>query len=107
VLGRLKTTNAKAIERMIQMVSSYNYQEADRAKEALINIGPGAVQPLIRRLQSTSVQEDGLRYQIVLMLGKIGKPARAAEAALRVLLQKTTNSDVRYVIEATLDAIKQ
>jgi TolB-like protein len=106
VLGHLKTSNTRAIDRMIQMVTSYNYQEADRAKAALVEIGKPAVQPLIKRLQSTTEQEDGLRYQIILMLGKIGKDAKPAEATLSSLLQKTTNSDVRYIIEATLDAIK-
>jgi TolB-like protein len=106
VLGHLKTSNAKAIERMTQMVSSYNYQEADRAKGALVEIGKPAVQPLIRKLQTITDQDDGLRYQIILILGKIGKDAKPAEATLKTLLQKTTNTDVRYVIEATLEAIK-
>jgi TolB-like protein len=106
VLGHLKTSSPRAIERMTQMVTSFNYQEADRAKAALVEIGKPAVQPLIKKLQTTSEQDDGLRYQIILMLGKIGKDAKPAEATLKNLLQKTTNSDVRYVIEATLDAIK-
>lgn len=106
VLGHLKTSNPKAIDRMTQMVTSYNYQEADRAKAALIEIGKPAVQPLIKRLQITTEQDGGLQYQIILMLGKIGKDAKPAEASLKGLLQKTTNSDVRYVIEATLDAIR-
>ena len=106
VLGHLKTSNTKAIDRMIQMVTSYNYQEADRAKAALVEIGKPAVQPLIKKLQSTTEQDGGLRYQIILMLGKIGKDAKPAEATLKSLLQKTTNGDVRYIIEATLDAIK-
>lgn len=106
VLGHLKTASPKAIDRMTQMVTSFNYQEADRAKAALVEIGKPAVQPLIKKLQTTTEQDDGLRYQIILMLGKIGKDAKPAEATLKSLLQKTTNSDVRYVIEATLDAIK-
>ena len=106
VLGHLKTSNAKAIERMMQMVTSFNYQEADRAKAALVEIGKPAVQPLIKKLQTISAQDGGLQYQIILMLGKIGKDAKPAEATLKSLLQKTTNSDVRYIIEATLDAIK-
>ena len=106
VLGHLKTSNTKAIDRMIQMVTSFNYQEADRAKAALVEIGKPAVQPLIKKLQTTTEQDGGLQYQIILMLGKIGKDAKPAEATLKSLLQKTTNSDVKYIIEATLDAIK-
>ncbi|HEV8505961.1 MAG TPA: FlgO family outer membrane protein [Chitinophagaceae bacterium] len=106
VLGHRKTSNTKAIDRMIKMVTSYNYEEADRAKAALVEIGKPAVQPLVNRLQTTTEQDGGLRYQIILMLGKIGKDAKPAEATLKSLLQKTTNSDVRYIIEATLDAIK-
>jgi TolB-like protein len=106
VLGHLKTSNTKAIEKMTQMVSSFNYQEADRAKAALVDVGKPAVQPLVKKLQTITDQDDGLRYLIILILGKIGKDAKPAEATLKALLQKTTNSDVRYVIEATLDAIK-
>jgi hypothetical protein len=106
VLGHLKTTSTKAIDRMTQMVTSFNYQEADRAKAALVEIGKPAVAPLIKRLQTTTEQDGGLQYQIILMLGKIGKDAKPAEATLKNLLQKTTNGDVRYIIEATLDAIK-
>ncbi len=105
-LGHLKTSNLKAIDRMIQMTASFNYQEADRAKAALVEIGKPAVQPLVKKLQATTEQDDGLRYQIVVMLGKIGKDAKPAESVLKNLLQKTTNQDVRYIIEATLDAIR-
>lgn len=105
-LAHLKTTSSKAIERMTQMLSSFNYQESDRSKAALIEIGKPSVQPLIKKLQSTTEQDGGLRYQIILILGKIGKDAKPAEATLQSLLSKTTNSDVRYVIEATLQAIK-
>lgn len=106
VLAHLKTTSSKAIERMTQMLSSFNYQESDRSKAALVEIGRPSVQPLIRKLQSTTEQDGGLRYQIILILGKIGKDAKPAEATLQTLLSKTSNSDVRYVIEATLQAIK-
>src|SRR6185369_3619130 len=100
VLGHLKTSSPKAIDRMTQMVSSFNYNESDRAKAALIEIGNPAVQPLIRKLQTTTEQDGGLRYQIILILGKIGKDAKPAEATLQNLLSKTMNSDVRYIIEA-------
>lgn len=106
VLGHLKTSSAKAIERMTEMVSSFNYNESDRGKAALIEIGKSSVQPLLRKLQNTTEQDGGLRYQIIVILGKIGKDAKPAEATLRTLLSKTTNSDVRYVIEATLQAIQ-
>ncbi len=105
-LGHLKTANPKAIETMMQMVTSYNYNESDGAKAALIEIGKPAVQPLIKKMQATTEQDDGLRYQIVLMLGKIGKDAKPAESALQSLLNKTTNKDVRYIIEATLQSIR-
>ncbi len=106
VLGRLKTSNARAIDKMTQMLSSFNYNESDRAKAGLVAIGKSSVQPLIRKLQSTTEQDGGLRYQIILILGKIGKEAKPAEGTLQGLLSKTTNSDVRYIIEATLQAIK-
>jgi len=106
ILGHLKTSNAKSIDQMIKMVSSFNYNESDRAKASLVEVGKPAVQPLIKKLQTTGMQDDGLRYQIILILGKIGKDAKPAEATLQGLLSKTTNNDVRYIIEATLQAIK-
>jgi TolB-like protein len=106
VLGHLKTTNVKSIDQMIKMVSSFNYNESDRAKTALVEIGKPAVQPLVKKLQTTNAQDDGLRYQIILILGKIGKDAKPAEAILQSLLSKTTNSDVKYIIEATLQAVR-
>lgn len=105
VLGHLKTSSTKAIDRMVEMLKSYNYEELDRSKAALVEVGKSSVQPLIRRLQSTTIEEDGLRYQIILILGKIGKDAKPAESTLQGLLKRTTNSDVRYIIEATLQAI--
>ncbi len=106
VLGHLKISSSKAIEQMTEMVSSFNYNESDRAKAALTEIGKPSVQPLLRKLQTTTEQDGGLRYQIIVILGKIGKDAKPAEATLQSLLSKTTNSDVRYVIEATLQAIR-
>jgi hypothetical protein len=61
---------------------------------------------LVKRLNSTTNQDGGLQYQIVLILGKIGKDAKVAEPSLRSLLSKTSNKDVRYVIEATLQNIQ-
>jgi hypothetical protein len=106
VLGHLRTSSVKAIDQMIKMVSSFNYNESDRAKAALVEVGKPGVQPLIKKIQTTTEQDDGLRYQIILILGKIGKDAKPAEATLQNLLSKTTNSDVRYMIEATLQSIK-
>jgi hypothetical protein len=106
VLGHLKTTSSKSIDQMIKMVSSFNYNESDRAKAALVEIGKSAVNPLIKKLQTTTEQDDGLRYQIILILGKIGKDAKPAESTLQGLLAKARNNDVRYIIEATLQAIK-
>lgn len=106
VLGHLKTSSMKSIDQMIKMVSSFNYNESDRAKAALVEIGKPAVQPLVKKLQATTEQDDGLRYQIILILGKIGKDAKPAELTLQNLLSKARNNDVKYIIEATLQAIK-
>jgi TolB-like protein len=107
ILGRLHTTEPKAIQYMIEKLPSYNYKESDSAKEALVNIGKPAVPVLINKLNSTTNQDGGLQYQLVVILGKIGKDAKAAENALKQMLAKTSNSDVRYAIEATLQAIAE
>jgi hypothetical protein len=106
VLGHLKTSNVKSISQMVTMVSSFNYNESDRAKAALVEIGKPAVPNLVKKLQATTEQDDGLRYQIILILGKIGKDAKPAESTLQALLAKATNSDVKYILEATLQVIK-
>lgn len=101
MLGKLKTSNPKAIEFMIQRLLSYD-QSTDNAKEALALIGKPAVQPLIKHLTSSTIHDGGLRYTIIFILGKIGKDAKPAEGTLKQMLKTETNSDVKYAIEAAL-----
>ena len=105
-LGHIKTSNQQAIDYMSSKLSSFNYQESDNASGALVEIGKPAVAPLIKLLDKTNEQDGGLRYKIVVLLGKIGPAAKPAAGSLKRLLASNTNSDIRYAIEAALEAIK-
>ncbi len=104
LLGKLKTSNPKAIEFMIQRLLSYD-QSTDNAKEALALIGKPAVQPLIKHLSASTIHDGGLRYTLVFILGKIGKDAKPAEGTLKQMLKTETNGDIKYAIEAALQAM--
>jgi TolB-like protein len=106
VLGHIKTTDSKAIDYMVSKLMSYNYQESDNAVTALVNIGKSAVAPLVKTLNSTTDQDGGLRYKMIVILGKIGQGAKAAEPTLKKLLAENRNADVRYAIEAALQSIQ-
>lgn len=105
-LGHIKTSNQQAIDYMASKIASFNYLESDNASGALVEIGKPAVVPLIKLLDKTSEQDGGLRYKIVVLLGKIGSAAKPAEGSLKKLLASNSNADIRYAIEAALEAIK-
>lgn len=107
ILGKLKTTDEKAIAYMVEKLTSFNYKESDSARESLVAIGKPAVPVILKRLNATTMHEGGLQYKLVVIIGKIGRDAKSAENSLRNLLSKTTNSDVRYAIEASLQAISE
>ncbi|MCW5911420.1 MAG: hypothetical protein KIT62_10115 [Cyclobacteriaceae bacterium] len=104
VLGNCKTGNAKAIEFMISVLPHYG-NDTEAAKEALVKIGKPAVKALTARLDKTTDQEGGLQYQLITLLGKIGKDAAIAEKSIQRVLTITRNNDVRYAAEAALQAI--
>ena len=106
VLGNCRTTNAKAITYMIDVLPHYG-NDTEAAKEALVKIGKPAVMPLISRLDKTTDQDGGLQYQLITLLGKIGKDAAPAEKSIRRILAINNNSDVRYAAEAALQAIQE
>ena len=88
------------------MLMSYNYKENDNAEEALSKIGQPAIQPLINKLKNTTIHDGGLRYKLIVLLGKNGKNARAAEPVLLKVQKESTNKDILYAIEAALQEIK-
>ncbi|MEQ9415761.1 MAG: hypothetical protein RIF39_18120, partial [Cyclobacteriaceae bacterium] len=106
VLGNIQTKDPKAIDYMISKLMSYNYKENDNAEEALSKIGQPAVQHLMNKLKSTTIHDGGLRYKLVVLLGKNGKNAKAAESLLLKVQKESTNKDILYAIEAALQAIK-
>jgi TolB-like protein len=106
VLGHIKTNHAEAIKYMTSQLMSFNYLESDNATHALVEIGKPAVNSLIKSLSATTDQDGGLRYKIIVILGKIGHDAKPAEPLLKKLLNENRNADVRYAIEAAIQAIQ-
>jgi hypothetical protein len=104
VLGNCRTSNAQAITYMIDVLPHYG-NDTEAAKKALVHIGKPAVPQLIARLDKTTNQDGGLQYQLITLLGSIGKPAAPAEKSIRRVLAQHNNGDVRYAAEAALQAI--
>lgn len=106
ILGNTKTTSLKVINLMIAKLKSFDYKEADNSQEALVKIGKPAVKPLMDRLSTVTLQEGGLQYKLVVILGRIGAPAKPAVPLLQKILRETKDADVKYAAEAALQSIK-
>jgi TolB-like protein len=105
ILGHTKTSQRTAIEYMIQTLTQYN--EATEASEiALVSIGKPAVPYLINHLDKTTSQDGGMQYQLITILGKIGKPAALARPSIQRILKINQNKDVVYAAEAALQAME-
>lgn len=104
VLGNVNTTNTKAIEFMLDALPHYG-NDTEAAKIALVQVGKPAVTPMIARLNKTTIHEGGLQYQLIVLLGKIGKDAASAKQAIKRVYDASSNGDVRYAAEAALQAI--
>jgi TolB-like protein len=105
VLGTCKTSNPKAIDYMISVLPHYG-NDTEAAKEALVKIGKPAVKPLVTALDHTTEQSGGLQFQLITLLGKIGKDAAEAEKSIQRVLSTSRNSDITYAAEAALQSIK-
>jgi len=105
VLGNCKTSDLKAIEYMISVLPHYG-NDTEAAKAALVKIGKPSVKPLTARLDKTTDQDGGLQFQVITLLGKIGKDAAVAEKSIQRILSTARNNDVRYAAEAALQSIK-
>lgn len=104
VLGNIKSSNTRAIEFMLNALPHYG-NDTEAAKIALVQIGKPAVAPIIARLNKTTIHDGGLQYQLIVLLGKIGKDAAPARQAIKRVYDASTNGDVRYAAEAALQAI--
>jgi hypothetical protein len=91
---------------MISVLPHYG-SDTEAAKEALVKIGKPAVKPLITALDNTTEQKGGLQFQLITLLGKIGKDAVGAERSIQRVLNASRNSDVKYAAEAALQSIKE
>lgn len=105
VLGNCRTNSPKAIDYMISVLPHYG-KDTEAAKEALVKIGKPATQPLITALDKTTEQNGGLQFQLITLLGKIGKDAASAEKSIQRVLAASRNNDVRYAAEAALQSIQ-
>jgi len=106
VLGNIKTANPKAIGQIVEAVISNYYGDNSKNKEALVSIGKPAVQPLLAKMKTFTNQDGGLKYIFITLLGRIGKDAVAAKPYLQSLLTSETNKDVKYALEAALQAME-
>ncbi|HZY81200.1 MAG TPA: FlgO family outer membrane protein [Cyclobacteriaceae bacterium] len=104
-LGNIKTSNPKAVEYMISVLPHYG-NDTEAAEEALVKIGKPAVSQLVAKLDKTTINDGGLQYQLITILGKIGKDASSAERSITRVLNASGNGDVKYAAEAALQAIK-
>ncbi len=105
VLGNCHSGDVRAIEYMIGVLPHYG-NDTEAAKNALVKIGKPAVKPLMTRLDKTTEQDGGLQFQLITLLGKIGKDAAIAEKSIQRILSLSRNNDVRYAAEAALQSIK-
>ncbi len=106
ILGHIRSSHPKAIDAMVNSLTSYESMLPDKATEALVHIGKEAVPYLLKKLRALDANDGGYQYKIIAILGRIGPDARSAKADLQNLLQRTTNHDVRYALEAALQAIE-
>jgi TolB-like protein len=106
ILGHIQSSHPKAIEAMVNSLTSYESMLPEKATEALVHIGKESVPYLLKKLRALQADDGGYQYKIIAILGRIGKDARAAKPDLQNLLQRTTNHDVKYAIEAALQAIE-
>lgn len=106
ILGNLKTKDQKAVEYMISVLPHYG-NDTEAAKIALVQIGKASVNALIARLDKTTIHDGGLQFQLISILGKIGKEAAPAEKAITRVLNSSNNNDVQYAAEAALQEIKK
>lgn len=106
ILGHIRSIDPRAIEFMIESLAGFDYNLGDKASDALVAIGKSAVPAIIRKLNLLTNQDDGLRYKLIKILGRMGKEAAAAKPTLLGLQQKATNKDVKYILEAALQAME-
>lgn len=104
VLGNIRSPNPKSIEYMISTLPHYG-NDTEASEVALVKIGKPAVHQLVAKLDKTTEMDGGLQYQLISILGKIGKDAAEASKSIQKVLNASRNSDVRYAAEAALQVI--
>ena len=104
ILGNIRTANPKAIDYMISVLPHYG-NDTEAAEMALVQIGKPAVRAVVARLDKTTELDGGLQFQLITILGKIGKDAAEGKKSIERVLNSSRNGDVKYAAEAALQAI--
>lgn len=105
LLGQQRCSKPEALTFMLKVLGEPHYALAENAQEALVLIGKPAVPALRKKLMGLDLNETGLQYKLVKILSRMGKAASEAKPDLQKLLPKARHADVRYAIEAALQAL--
>jgi hypothetical protein len=105
LLGRQRCNKPEALAFLLNVLGEPHDALAENAQEALVLIGKPAVPALRKKLMGLDLNETGLQYKLVKILARMGKAASEAKPDLQKLLPKARHADVRYAIEAALQAL--
>lgn len=105
LLGRQRCNKPEALTFLLNVLGDPHYALSENAQEALVLIGKPAVPALRKKLMGLDLNETGLQYKLVKILARMGKAASEAKPDLQKLLPKARHADVRYAIEAALQAL--
>lgn len=104
LLGQQRCSRPEVLHFMLQALSEPHYTLAEQSQEALVNIGKPAVPALRKYLMALDLNQTGLQYKLIRILARMGKQAAEARPDLQKLLPVVRHRDVRYAIEAALQA---
>jgi TolB-like protein len=107
ILGNIKCEQPQAIKALIGTLMATETNQSAAAKKSLQQIGKPALPLLIERLKQTTIHDGGLRYQLIVLIGQNGSAAKQALPLLKKIYQETTNTDIRYAIEAAEQSINE
>jgi hypothetical protein len=104
VLGQQRCQQPEALNFMLKVLPRYD-QMAENAQEALVLIGKPAVPAIRKQLKALNLNQTALQYKLIRILARMGKQASEARPDLIQLLPRVRHQDVRYAIEAALQAL--
>lgn len=107
ILGNIQCEQPQAIKALIGTLMATETNQSYAAKKSLQQIGKAALPHLIERLKQTTIHDGGLRYQLIVLIGQNGSAAKQALPLLKKIYQETSNTDIRYAIEAAEQSINE